>query len=70
MTKRFFNEKSKNHDSLTSLLSGLKKDDLILLGIILILLGDGCNDKELLIILGFLFVSDKINIREKLCSND
>ncbi len=72
MTKRFFSEtQSKNNasvfpKSLTSVFSGFKKDDLILIGIILILLGDGCEDKELLIILGLLFASDKINLIDKL----
>ena len=72
MTKRFFSDSSyKNSSSvfqgnLLSAFSHLKKDDLILIGIILILIGDGCEDKELLIILGLLFISDKISLPDKL----
>ena len=75
MTKRFFSENQHSNNAsgisegLTSMFSRMKKDDLILLGIILILLGDGCEDKELLIILGLLFVSDKISITDKLFGN-
>ena len=71
MTKRFFSDTSlKNNSSvfqenLFSAFSHLKNDDLILIGIILILLGDGCEDKELLIILGLLFISDKISLPDK-----
>ena len=71
MTKRFFSDTSyKNSSSvfqgnLLSAFSHLKNDDLILIGIILILLGDGCEDKELLIILGLLFISDKISLPDK-----
>ena len=72
MTKRYFSESPSSPDSLPGnikgFLSGLKKDDLIIIGIVLILLGEGCRDKELLIMLGFLFVSDKIDIAEKLLS--
>lgn len=72
MTKRFFTESSSKSnlsfspDGINALFSLLKKDDLVLLGIILILLGDGCEDKELLIMLALLFVSDKISITDKL----
>lgn len=58
MTKRYFSEPSKG---LSDILSRVPKDDLIILGLILFLIGDGCEDKELLLILGFLFLSDKIN---------
>ncbi len=58
MTKRYFSEPSKG---LSDILSSVPKDDLVLLGLILFLIGDGCEDKELLLILGFLFLSDKIN---------
>ena len=72
MTKRYFSENPSSPNNLpeniTDFLSGLKKDDLIIIGIVLILLGEGCRDKELLIMLGFLFVSDKIDIAEKLLS--
>ncbi len=63
MTKRYFSEK--NNLPLSDLLKNAKKDDLILLGIILFLIGDGCEDKELLLMLGFLFVSEKIPFWEK-----
>ncbi|MDO5478045.1 MAG: hypothetical protein Q4G23_02655 [Clostridia bacterium] len=72
MTKRYFSESSpssspNNPDkNLNDILSGLKKDDLIILGIVLILLGEGCRDKELLITLGFLFLSDKPGILNNL----
>ncbi|MBR6720330.1 MAG: hypothetical protein IKL74_05410 [Clostridia bacterium] len=64
MTKRYFSEGTSQPASsigknLNDILSGLKKDDLIILGIVLILLGEGCEDKELLLMLGFLFISDK-----------
>lgn len=58
MTKRYFSEPA---DGLISILSSVKKDDLVLLGLILFLIGDGCEDKELLLVLGFLFVSGKID---------
>ena len=68
----FFSE-TPNKNSATALTSGLpsffsnmKKDDLILIGIILVLIGDGCEDKELLLILGLLFISDKVNLKDKL----
>lgn len=72
MTKRFFSETPYQKsspglpESFNQILSQFKKDDLLLIGIILILLGDGCDDKELLIILGLLFISDKINFINKL----
>lgn len=58
MDKRYFSEPGKG---LSDLLSSVKKDDLVLLGLILFLIGDGCEDKELLLALGFLFVSDKLD---------
>ena len=67
MTKRYFTESKK--DVMPSFFSNLKKDDLILIGIILILLGDGCEDKELIIMLALLFISDKTNITDKLFGN-
>ncbi len=63
MTKRYFSEKP--NLNLPDLLKNAKKDDLILLGLILFLIGDGCEDKELLLMLGFLFVSEKIPLMEK-----
>lgn len=58
MTKRYFSEPSKG---LSDILSSVKKDDLVLLGLILFLIGDGCEDKELLLVLGFLFVSGQFS---------
>lgn len=58
MDKRYFSEPVKG---LSDMLSSVKKDDLVLLGLILFLIGDGCEDKELLLALGFLFVSDKLD---------
>lgn len=58
MTKRYFSEPK---SGLPELLSSIKKDDLVLLGLILFLIGDGCEDKELLLALGFLFVSGKLD---------
>lgn len=69
MTKRYFSEsipKGSPNKDLSDILSGLKKDDLIILGIVLILLGEGCRDKELLLMLGFLFISDKPGILNNL----
>ena len=72
MTKMFFSENSNKNTSpvsengLSSFFAHLKKDDLILIGIILVLIGDGCEDKELLLILALLFISDKINLKDKL----
>ena len=72
MAKIFFSESAKGNsfsvfpDGTGSVFSRLKKDDLILIGIMFILLGDGCEDKELLVILGLLFVSDKTSIKDKL----
>lgn len=62
MTKRYFSEKPKL--DLPDFLKNAKKDDLILLGLILFLIGDGCEDKELLFMLGFLFVTEKIPFLE------
>ena len=62
MTKRYFSEREKL--SLPDFLRNAKKDDLILLGLILFLIGDGCEDKELLLMLGFLFVAEKIPFLE------
>ncbi len=63
MTKRYFSESPKFN--LPDFLKTYKKDDLILLGLILFLIGDGCEDKELLFMLGFLFVTEKIPFFEK-----
>ncbi len=57
MTKRYFSERS--YPAFFDILKGIEKDDLVLLGLILLLIGDGCEDKELLLILGFLYISNK-----------
>ncbi len=57
MTKRYFHDTSTS--PLSQLFSSFKKDDLVLLGVFLFLLGEGCDDKELLVILGALFFSDR-----------
>ena len=71
MTKRYFNESPEKNQkeplkNSPDIFKGMKKDDLLIIGIILILLGDGCEDKELLLLLGFLFVSDKTDFTKKL----
>lgn len=58
MTKRYFREPAKG---LSELLASFQKDDLVLLGLILFLIGDGCEDKELLLILAYLFVSGRLD---------
>ena len=75
MTKRYFSESPSpsyppSPSNFNDIISSFKKDDLLILGIVLILLGEGCRDKELLLTLGFLFVSDKIDIAEKLLPRD
>lgn len=57
MTKRYFHDAGASPFS--QLFSSLKKDDLVLLGLFLFLIGEGCDDKELLVMLGVLFFSDK-----------
>lgn len=57
MTKRYFSERTS--PAFFDILKGIEKDDLVLLGLILFLIGDGCEDKELLLILGFLYISNK-----------
>ena len=71
MTKRYFNESPEKNQkeplkNFPDIFKGMKKDDLLIIGIILILLGDGCEDKELLLLLGFLFVSDKTDFTKNL----
>lgn len=66
MTKRYFSEPI---SGLSDILSSVKKDDLVLLGLILFLIGDGCEDKELLLVLGFLFVSGKIDTDKGILSH-
>ena len=66
MTKWYFSEPA---GGLSNILSSVKKDDLVLLGLILFLIGDGCEDKELLLVLGFLFVSDKIDTDKGILSH-
>ena len=39
------------------ILSSLKLDDILLIGILLVMLNDDCDDKLMLIIIGFLFIS-------------
>lgn len=39
------------------ILSGLKTDDIVLIGLLLLVLGDGCDDYLLPIILGFLILN-------------
>ena len=70
MTKRYFNESSPKEPikNFSDIFKGMKKDDLLILGIILILIGDGCEDKELLLMLGFLFVSEKTDFAKNLLS--
>lgn len=57
MAKQYFIEPEKSQGFPLSILSSFKLDDLILLGLIFILLNDNCEDKELLLILAFLFIS-------------
>lgn len=59
-SKKTHEEKSKNESGrsiLNNLLGDLKTDDIILLVVIFILLIDECDDKLLLIALGFIFFS-------------
>ena len=39
------------------ILGSLKLDDILLIGILIVMLSDDCDDKLMLIIIGFLFVS-------------
>ena len=48
--------KKENHQN--GLLSGLENDDIILLVVLLILIMDNCEDRLLLLALGFIFFSD------------
>ncbi|MDP4132935.1 MAG: hypothetical protein Q8882_02870 [Bacillota bacterium] len=59
MTKRFFQEPESSPlgGPIASLLKKFKSDDLILLGLILFLMKEDCEDKELLLLLGYLFVT-------------
>ena len=43
------------------LLSSLYIDDLLLLGVLLVLLSQDCDDKLILIIIGFVFFSEFLN---------
>ena len=47
-----------NSDGIGGILKNLQSDDIILMAVILALLVDGCDDKLLLIALGFVFFSD------------
>jgi len=40
-----------------NIFGSLKLDDILLLGILIVMLNDDCDDKLMLIIIGFLFVS-------------
>lgn len=42
----------------TGILGGVSNDDLILIAIVIALIADGCDDKLLIVVLVFVFLSD------------